>query len=420
MNIYVSGVNYKTTPLEIREKLRFSTEEQKSALYEISRLSSVNECVLLSTCNRTEVYIYSEDTSFDNSLIEKILCNIKGLNIYDFKKYFYVYSKTKAVKHLFKVASGLDSMVLGEDQILGQVKAAYELSLELGVSSGVLNTLFRDTITAAKKIKTNTGLSRNSVSVGSLAVKLLDDIYGQQLKDKCALVIGVGKIGSIVLKNLDSRGMRRIYATNRSHGKAEDLSKAYSSILPIDYNERYSVINKCDIVISSTSSPHYTITRDMLEKHIISKKKRVFIDLAVPRDFDEALGEMPDISCYNMDHLKTVADENMDRRIAEAAKAEQLIDGFVEDYEKWYAFRSVLPIVKDIQRYAEDVVSEKINYTTAKLKCASEEDKELVKATITNTVNEILNKLIYSVRENGSKDDMQAYFRCLRDAIKEN
>jgi glutamyl-tRNA reductase len=420
MNIYISGVTYKTTPLEIREQLSFNGEEQRKALREISKLPCVAECVLLSTCNRTEAYLYSADKTFDNSLIEKALCDIKRLDSRKFKKYFNSYRDDKAVQHLFKVACGLDSMVLGEDQILGQVKSAYELSLELGASSSVLNTLFQDAIAAAKKVKTSTGLSKNSVSIGALTVKLVYEEFAGKLGDKCALVIGAGKIGAAVLKNLSARGIAKIYLTNRSHGKAEDLSKTEGIIRPIAYNDRYSVINECDILVSSTSSPHYTITRDVLEKHLAGGKRRVFIDLAVPRDLDESLKDIRGVTYYHIDHLQKVADENIGRRMVEAARAEQIIGQFVADYEKWYEFRSVLPVVNEVQRFTEAVLEEKISAVMRQLKNVSEAEQELVKLSLTSAVNEIMNKFVYSVREKGDKDDVRSYFRCLRNVFKEN
>jgi glutamyl-tRNA reductase len=418
--IFVSGVNYRTTPLEIREKLSFNSEEQKVAIDSISRMCFVNECVLLSTCNRTEVYIYANEEDVDISLIEKNLCDIKGLSLYDYKKYFYVYSGNKAVDHVFKVTSGLDSMVLGEDQILGQVKTAYDMALQAGVSSDVLNTLLRDAITAAKKIKTNTELSRNSISVGSLTVKLLEDIFDRRLDSKCALVIGTGKIGSLALRNLCAKGIGKIYVTNRSHGKMEDLAKIYNSVQTIDYNDRYSVIDECDIIISSTSSPHYTITKDMVEKSVSEIKTRVFVDLAVPRDIDETLTEVQEVKYYNIDHIKSVMDENYDRRIAEASKAEQIIEEYTSEYEKWFEFRNALPVVKEVQSFAKEIISNRISYADSRLKNATDEDKEIVKQTITNTVNDIMDKFIYSVKKYGSKEDIQVYFRCLSEAIKEN
>lgn len=420
MNIYISGVNYKTTPLAIREKLSFNLEEQRNALGQITNLPCVSECVLLSTCNRTEVYVYPAGRSFDNSLIEKILCDLKGLALYDLKKYFHTYRGAKAVKHLFKVACGLDSMVLGEDQILGQVKNAYEFALELKASSSVLNTLFRDAITAAKKVKTNTGLSKNSVSVGALAVKWVCAELEGKIEDKCALIIGAGKVGAVVLKQLSVRGIKKIFLTNRSHGTAVDLSKTNGTVEPIAYNDRYSIINECDIVVSSTSSPHYTITRDALEQHLTGGKPRYFIDLAVPRDFDASLSEINGVRYYHIDDLRKVAEKNIDQRMIEAAKAEPIIEQSMADFEKWYEFRSVLPVVNDVQRFIEAVLKEKIDGAMEKLNNVSKAERELVKSSIASAVNEIMNMFIYNVREKGDKDDMPGYFRCLNEVIKEN
>jgi glutamyl-tRNA reductase len=420
MNILVVGVNYKQTPLEIREKLSFSINEQKSALGELMKLEGVNECILVSTCNRTEVYVYSANPHFDTGIIEKRICELKGLEFYDLKKYFYIYSSIKSVKHMFKVASGLDSMILGEDQILRQVKDAYDLSLEAGSSGSVLNTLFRNGITAAKKVKTFTELSKNSVSVGTHAVKLLENVFDGKLQEKTALIIGTGKIGSIALKNLISKGIGRLFVTNRTHGKAESILKIYEKVEIVDYNLRYSVMDQCDIVISSTSSPHYTVTKDFLENSVKNKKERVFIDLAVPRDIDVAISDISWVRYFNIDHLQVEVDRNLDKRLLEASKAEEIINEYVLEYENWYDFREVLPVVKDAQKFANDVLNDKISYVMSKLKCASEEDKEIVKISIKTTVNEILNKFIYSVRENSSKEDIQTYFKCLRDVIKEN
>mgnify|MGYP005834540661 CR=1 FL=1 len=418
MNIFVTGVSHKNTPLEIREKISFSVSEQKSVLQKIKNLEDVDQSVILSTCNRTEVYVYSNRADFDSGLIEKLLCEVKGLCISEMRKYFYTYRGVKSVRHLYEVASGLDSLVLGEDQILGQVKGAYDLALDTCTSSGVLNTLFRDAITAAKKVKTETEISRNSVSVGSVAVKLISGFFEGRLQDKCALIIGTGKIGTIALKHLGDAGINKIYVTNRSHGKAVDLSRSYDYVNTVDYLERYSVMDRCDIVISSTSSPHYTITRDMLENSITTKRQRIFVDLAVPRDIDEDIRELQGIKYFNIDHLKAEVDGNIDKRMSEVSRAKEIIDRYVNEYTRWYEFRGVLPIVKDVQKYTEDILNEKISQTLSRLKCASDEDKEIVKASIVTTVNSILNKFVYNIRECENKDDVEAYFRCLKEVIK--
>lgn len=420
MNITVSGINYKTTPLDIREKLSFTREEQKVVLEQVCKLSGKIGCVILSTCNRTEVYFHSEEESFNPVKIENILCSIKGFSAYTVKKYFYTYAGTKAVKHLFQVASGLDSMILGEDQILGQVKDAYHTALEAGTGSGVLNTLFRDAIAAAKKIKTKTGLSKHSVSIGSLAVKQIVQLWGKELGGKCALVIGAGNIGSLVYKNLCAQGIGKIYVTNRSHGKWEDMPVLHPQTRLISYDSRYGVMEECDIVISATASPHYTITKDRLESSISKHKDRIFMDLAVPRDLDISIGEVAGVRHYHMEDLQPVMEENLDKRMAEAVKAEEMLEECILEYEKWYTFRSVLPVVQDVQKYAERLADQKIGSTLGKLRGASEEDKKVVKLSILNTVNEMMDLFVYRVKEHGSKEDIETYFKCLKDIAKEN
>jgi glutamyl-tRNA reductase len=420
MNIIVIGLNYKQTPIEIREKLNFKVTEQKKALDEIIKIEGINECILLSTCNRTEIYIYSEYSHFDSSKIEKKVCELKGLDLYNIKKHFYIYSCSNAVRHIFKVASGLESMVLGEDQILRQVKDAYDFSLKACTSSSVLNTLFRDAITVAKRVKTFTEISKNSVSIGTQAVLLIEKLLVENLKNKSALIIGAGKIGSITLKNLLSKGIGNIFVTNRIHGKVQNISELYDNVEIIDYAMRYSVMDKCDVIISSTTSPHYTVTKDLLENAIKVPKQRVFIDLAVPRDIDVDIKQVSGVLYFNIDHLKVEVDKNLDKRLLEASKAEEIVSEYVLEYENWYHFREVLPIVKDAQKFANEILNEKINFVMNRLKCSSDEDKEVIKLSIKNAVNEILNKFIFSVKETGNKEDIKTYFRCISEIIKEN
>ncbi|RCX17574.1 glutamyl-tRNA reductase [Anaerobacterium chartisolvens] len=418
MNIYVTGINYKTTPIQTRELLSFNKNERIQALKHVFKLRGVEECILLSTCNRTEIYIYSQVEDFDVGQAQNALCRIKELDIYELKKYFYVYGGVKAAEHLFNVASGLDSMVLGEDQILGQVKEAHDIALEARTSSSILNTLFREAITAAKEVKTNTGLSHESLSIGSLAAKLLEESFKEGLSSKCALVIGTGKMGFIAFKNLLSKGVGKIYATTRAHGTSRGILGQMPGVIAIDYDKRYSVLNECDIVISSTSSPHYTLTKDMVEKNITVLKQRVFIDMAVPRDMDELIGEVEGISCYNIDSLKCISVKNLDRRIEEASKAGNIIREFVEEYEKWYEFRSVLTEVKHIRELVQQSAEAKIEGVIGRLKQAGNEDKEMVRAAVNGIVGDIINRFIYNVRDNACNEDMKVYFRCLAESLK--
>jgi len=419
MNIYVCGINYKAAPLEVREKFSFSTSELKEALVKARMNKGVDECLLLSTCNRTELYIYSADGCLKRNDMEELVCGLKGLDAREYRKYFYSYSGIKAVKHIFNVTCGLESMVLGEDQILGQVKSAHETARKAGATSVVLNTLFRDVVTAAKKVKTNTALSRKPVSIASIAVQFISSQFEGHLEEKTALVIGAGEIGTIAMKNLVSKGIRKVYVTTRSHGKASHYAGRCGNVSQVDYRDRYLYMDEADIVISCTSSPHYTITADMLEKHLHSDKKRVFADLAVPRDIDCTITSLQGIEYYNIDDLKSVSDKNARKRLEESLKAEAITEEFVEGFERWYEFRNVLPTVIRIQDETRRITDEKINRTLSKLKAASEEDKDIVRQAMKNIVDCMMNRFVYRIRENGSKEDIGTYFRCLKEVMKE-
>lgn len=418
MNIFITGINYKTAPVDVREVLSFNSAQLDNALHEIRNIPGVKECVILSTCNRTEVYVYSGEYAICRDVLESFICSIKDADVFTFKKHFYRYEGSRAVKHLFKVACGLDSQVLGEDQILGQVKSAHELSLDKGSSGVVLNTLFREAVTAAKKIKTDTGLSRNSISIGSIAVKLLERIFGNELSQKTVTVIGAGKISTIALKNLIERKVKDLYITNRTHGKALDLTKLCEGINVVEYQNRYKQIAMSDIVISSTSSPHYTVTEDMLKKALKPGQKLLFIDLAVPRDIDDSVREIEGITLYDIDDLKVEIDSSIDKRMAEAKKAEEIVNEFIVDFERWYGFRQVLPVVKEIQRFSDEYLEEKIKTAIDRLKSTSDEDKTIVEQAMKNVVNGLLDKMVYGIRECSTREEIVVYFKCIGEVLK--
>lgn len=340
MGIHVIGVNYKTTPLQIREKFSIGAEELEKVLSGIKSLKGVTECAVLSTCNRTELHIFSEDTLFDTGYIEERLCSLKGLEIYQVKKYFYVYEGTGAIRHIIKVASGMDSMVLGEDQILGQFKKAYELSIKNGTSKSVLNTLSRLAITSSKKIKTRNITVGKVSSVAGQACGLLSELFGEGLTGKNVLIIGGGEIGGAVKEKLLEEGVREIYITSRRQGKVCSADNNKSKVETISYDDRYSYIEQCDIVIGATSSPHYTITRDMLEKIIADKAKEyIFIDLAVPRDFDDSIGQIRNVNIYNIDDLKRTISRDRNTRPMDLDFIQEQINSHSDEFLRWFQYR---------------------------------------------------------------------------------
>lgn len=342
MGVYVIGVNYKTTPVQIREKFSIESQEYGDVLSSIKLLDGVTECALLSTCNRTELHIYSSGTLLDTGYIEKHLCVLKGIDIYKVKKYFYVYEGLGAIKHIIKVASGMDSMLLGEDQILGQFRKAYELSMKQGASKAVLNTLSRLAITSSKKIKTRNLMLCKVASVAGQVGDLLVEHFGKELTDKNILIIGSGEIGNMVCKKLTQMGVAYIFMTQRSINEAKVIIKNESEVKNIGYDDRYLYIEQCDVIIGATSSPHYTITKDMLEETIVNKdKNHIFIDLAVPRDFDEAICQLDNINLYNIDDLKNIACVNSkDTKQIDLHYIHEQINSHTDEFIKWFQYRN--------------------------------------------------------------------------------
>lgn len=340
MNLYVIGVNYKSTPVQIREKFSVDRQEYENILSSMKSLEGVSECSLLSTCNRTEIYIFSESPLKDTGYIEAHFCSLKGLDIYRVKKYFYVYEGINAMRHIFKVASGMDSMILGEDQILGQFKTACQIAMKEGTSKAVLNTLSRLAITSSKKIRTrNLELGRISSTAGRVGV-FLADVFGHELAGRNYLVIGSGEVGSAVLKELLRLGAVNVQITKRSKPGVADIIENNFNIRQISYNDRYSFIDSCDVIISATSSPHYTITGDIFEKEVYDKRrKRIFIDLAVPRDIDEALGLMENVSLYNIDDLKSHTFKNKNGCQLDLGYIQEQINCHMDEFIRWYSCR---------------------------------------------------------------------------------
>jgi len=413
MNIYITGINYRTAPLPIRENLSFNIEEQQAALLQIARLSPVDECVLLSTCNRTELYLYSETQNLDYNVIENELCRLKNLPVLEYRKYFYFYQGVNAVKHLFRVASGMDSQVPGEDQVLGQVKIAHRTALGAGTSKTYLNTLFREAVTSAKSLKHHLNLARVPRSVAALAVKTVQQRLPGELSGRTLLIIGSGEIGGLVSASWAHSGVRKIIMASRNRRGSAAKPEALPPVTHIDYHARYDFMDDADIIFSATASPHYTITRDRLEKNLTTPKKRIFVDLAVPRDIDADIRELPGVIYLNIDDLAQNVETDWELRLLANIKAEQIINEHLLSFERWYQFRNMLPLMREIQHAFDGYVSDKINDTLAKLQTTHNKDKELVRKAMLSLANYFLNKHVYAIKENASGDEAGIYFKCL-------
>lgn len=359
MSIHTLSISHKTAPVEIRELLTFTKEEKCDFLKSAVRLESITECVLITTCNRTEIYMNGNLNALEQMI--QYIVSIKNLNYENMLKYFNRYSDEKSFHHLFRVTSGIDSMLVGEDEILGQVKENYQLAFELGTTGFLLNTLFREAITCAKKVKTNTKISKTPISIGTLASHEIINFI-QKDKKKKVLIIGLtGKMGTILMKNLYHNSHIDIVGTIRSHNISEEFI-SYPKVKMIDYQHRYEIINEVDIIVSATTSPHYTITYDEVKKFIYENKPRLLIDLSVPLDIDKNIEKLDNMKLIDIDYFKKLSENNNTQKLQEVESAKSIIDEEVDNCLKLINFREFLPYMENVKCVFEKQPLESILY----------------------------------------------------------
>lgn len=390
MGISLISISHQHAPLSVRELFAFPENVQVDLMKQMLERKSAQECILISTCNRTEVYTYSdrEESSFtdmQNLLLEFAEAS-EVENIGDYVRF---YSGTKAIRHLFRVAAGLDSMVMGEDQILGQVKRFHEQARQAGTCEVYLNTLFRYAVTAAKKVKTETDLSRTTVSMATMAVKAAEKTLGPLHQKKVMLIGASGKIGSVVLKNLQCIEGAKLYITSRNMRQACADRHHRVTYQVMEYENRYELMDEMDVIISATASPHYTVTYDKLAKHLRTSKQRVLIDLAVPIDIEEKTEWLPGIKRYDVDDFQELAKANNEKKQHEALAADQILEEIRLDFERWMVFQQALPEIAQVKAWM----------------LREAEKKGFEKA---------IDKMFYRIRDNSSPEALKAFFEQMK------
>ncbi|MBU0634978.1 MAG: glutamyl-tRNA reductase [Candidatus Omnitrophica bacterium] len=327
MKINIIGINHRTAPIEIREKLAFPKGKLSEGLLYLKKNPRIKESVILSTCNRVEIYTLAEEDNAVPESIADFLTNFHKLGGESFKEFIYRLEDFEAVRHLFRVSSSLDAQVLGENQILAQVRQAYLAAKEAGTVSKIFSYLFDEAIKVGKFVRTETQIGYGAVSIGSAAVELARKIF-ENLQRKKVLIIGAGKIGELSAKHLWDRGAQMILVANRTLAKAKELAQRFEASV-IAFEKWHEALGDVDIVISSVNAPHLLVTKEQAEKIILQRKHRpmFFIDLGMPRNIDPEINSIDNIYVYNLDDLKKITDKNLNERLKEAEKAEQIIEG---------------------------------------------------------------------------------------------
>ncbi|HEV2436569.1 MAG TPA: glutamyl-tRNA reductase [Verrucomicrobiae bacterium] len=324
MKLFVAGLSYKTTPVEVRERLAVQRSRLSCCGCRLKLRGNLSEVVLLSTCNRVEIYGVTPEP---HANVPRLFQELTGSD-FDFSPYLYVKEGREALSHLFSVAGGLDSMVLGETEITGQVKHAYLSAQEMKLTGKILNRVFQTALQVAKEIRTKTAIGRGATSVGSVAVELAERIFDRDLSEKVVLIIGAGKMGEACVRHLAKRGARTVLVSNRSFDRARNLATEFGG-RAIHFDECRQALALADIVVSSTGSPHTVLQRDDVASVLAARRNRplFLVDIAVPRDIDPAVQQLNNVFLYDIDDLEAIVRENAKCREQELARCQAIIDG---------------------------------------------------------------------------------------------
>jgi len=389
MSLLAVSINHNTAPVEIREKVSFAPEKMLEALAGLHACPDVNEAAILSTCNRTEVYC---DVNNDNKdALVGWFSEYHHVDAREIEPYVFVYPGQEAVRHVLRVACGLDSMVLGEPQILGQLKDAYSIAGKSGTLGIFLNRLFQYSFSVAKRIRTDTAIGGSPVSVAFAAVNLAKQIF-TDLSGHTALLIGAGETIELTARHLKDNGIKKMIVANRTVERANLLAAEFNATA-IALSEMPDYLAQADIVISSTASQLPILGKGAVERAIKQRKHKpmFMVDIAVPRDIEPEVGKMPDIYLYSVDDLKEIIDENMKSRQEAAKQAEEIINVEVQHFMNWLQSLEAVSLVRNYRNNADEIRTEMLD--KAKRRIANGDSPESV---IEELATQLTNKLIHT------------------------
>jgi len=388
--IVVVGLNHRTAPVEVREKMSFSDKSLKSALEKLKSYPLIEGCAILSTCNRTEIYAATMEMDEGLNSIWDFLAQWSGIYISEVKNFTYCHTLYDTIRHIFRVAAGLDSMLLGETQILGQVREAYQKAVAHKATNGVLNTLFQQAITVGKRVRCETGIDRNAVSISFVAVEMARRHLGS-LENRMVLIIGAGKMSALTAKHLVANGVSGVIVSNRSFERAETLAAQFQG-KAVKFDELYKYMQEADIVISCTAASHCVIKAGEIRKVMERRRGReiFLVDIAVPRDIETEAGNIGGVTLYDIDDLKNVIDHNLSERRTAAIKAEKIIEEELDEFMKWLGMQFVVPTIAALKQWGNAIKQKELKRALNRLGELSDHDKKVVFSLANAIVNQIL------------------------------
>ncbi|MEE8553117.1 MAG: glutamyl-tRNA reductase [Desulfobacterales bacterium] len=418
LNIVLLGMNHKTAPVELRENLAFSKDETSAALKALQKSPAISEAILISTCNRVELLMTTEDKSNAMDAVKLLLAEFKKIPVTEFENALYIHDGDDAVRHIFRVASSLDSMVVGEPQILGQIKEAYQTATMKKTSGVLLNKLLHRTFFVAKRVRSETGIGDHAVSISYAAIELGRKIFGT-LEGKKVLLIGAGEMAELAVEHLIRNRTGDIIVANRTFERGLKLANKFKG-KAVRFEEIADCLQRVDIIISSTGSPDYVVTRDQVKGVMHSRRNRplFFIDIAVPRDIDPEINRLTNSYIYDIDDLKGVIDHNIESRNKEAIKGERIVDEAVIRFRGWYDNMDVVPTIVALRDKMDNIARSEVKKTLQTLNHLSDYDCQAINRMTNALINKILHDPTLLLKGNRSHGDKSVYLDITRKLFK--
>jgi glutamyl-tRNA reductase len=417
MKLLITGVSHKTAPVAVRELLAFRDDTLPAALADLKAREGVAEAVILSTCNRVEITVTTDDASDPEAIVVSFLTERKLLRREAIEPHLYRHQGREAIHHLFRVASSLDSMVVGEPQILGQLKSAYAAAKNCGAVCGWLDGLLTRAFSVAKRVRSDTGIGQMAVSISFAAVELSRKIFGS-LANRTVMIVGAGKMSELAARHLRSSGASHVFVTNRTHERAVEMAKLFQGT-PVEYARFVSLLPEVDIVITSSGAPHYILHKDEMQRVIAARRNKpmFLIDIAVPRNIEPSVNQIDNVFLYDIDDLQEVVNANLRERMKEAQHAEALV---VEEVDRMMArlkVAEVTPTIVGLQEQLEQIRAAEIEKVRRRFGPFSPEQEQAIEILTRGIINKIAHGPISELRNHAGQPEGAHVVAAIRKAF---
>src|ERR1039458_3165226 len=417
MKLLITGVSHKTAPVEVRECLAFRAETLPAALADLKSREGVSEAVILSTCNRVEITLTTEDAGDPRAIVDSFLADHKAVSAASIGPHLYRHEGREAIHHLFRVAASLDSMVVGEPQILGQLKAAYAAAKDCGSLCGWRDGLMTRAFGVAKRVRSETGIGQMAVSVSYAAVELARKIFGS-LDNRTIMIVGAGKMSELAARHLRRSGASHVFVTNRTHERAVEMAQLFQGT-PVEYTRFVNMLPEVDIVITSSGAPHYILHKDEMQRVIAARRNKpmFLIDIAVPRNIEPAVNDVDNVYLYDIDDLQEVVNSNLRERMKEAEHAEALVKEEVDRTLARLKVAEVTPTIVGLQEQLEQIRAAELDKLRRRHGPLPPELEQAIEAMTHGMMNKVAHGPISELRNHAGNPEGAQVVAAIRKAF---